>query len=526
MLAMGGAMSAGAEATVGVPRQKGSEVLPLSKESSMKLPDGNEVAINMLWETDLANVDDYQDNASIALSGNVVYLCIGYCEPFETGESRDNIFIRRFKADTGEELQPLIFPTTAELRKPQGGNPPHNFVIANDDFGNLLMASCYRINGDRYEAHITLIPFDEDGMILADKVEFDLDNNEGRLSTETDSYNCRIDLNRISGNITSGKYTVEATVIWTNHPHFTKYAIFDIDKWKVTTAPEYIPYYWISPNSDFYEYDYTTGKYKKEYKFYRPELHKVAGTEMFVASDKMDVNGATTPTLFKSYSYSLQRQETLTAGTHQAVPDNSNGTCRGFYTFRHGNQLLATYAAHCSPEKGTQFYLSSWEDPKSFATLGAQNHTFPDVAFKYPQHPYSTYRQVAVSRSVDTDNISGWTRPDGDTTPVTDLFVCAPGSGIAAMRLAPHDHATGISTMEANPNASPRLRLEGNLLVADTPTDFDANASSPLYLIITDLSGRTVYHARFTGAPLPLDRFAPGVYIATLGPSRLKIALH
>ena len=78
MLAMGGAMSAGAEATVGVPRQKGSEVLPLSKESSMQLPDGNEVAINMLWETDLANVDDYQDNASIALSGNVVYLCIGY----------------------------------------------------------------------------------------------------------------------------------------------------------------------------------------------------------------------------------------------------------------------------------------------------------------------------------------------------------------------------------------------------------------------------------------------------------------
>lgn len=50
MLAMGGAMSAGAEATVGVPRQKGSEVLPLSKESSMKLPDGNEVAINMLWK--------------------------------------------------------------------------------------------------------------------------------------------------------------------------------------------------------------------------------------------------------------------------------------------------------------------------------------------------------------------------------------------------------------------------------------------------------------------------------------------
>ena len=92
------------------------------------------------------------------------------------------------------------------------------------------------------------------------------------------------------------------------------------------------------------------------------------------------------------------------------------------------------------------------------------------------------------------------------------------------MRLAPHDHATGISTMEANPNASPRLRLEGNLLVADTSAD--SNASSPLYLIITDLSGRTVYHARFTGAPLPLDRFAPGVYIATLGPSRLKIALH
>ena len=53
-----------------------------------------------------------------------------------------------------------------------------------------------------------------------------------------------------------------------------------------------------------------------------------------------------------------------------------------------------------------------------------------------------------------------------------------------------------------------------------------ATVGSPLYLIITDLSGRTVYLARFTGAPLPLDRFAPGVYIATLGPSRLKIALR
>lgn len=498
-----------ADATQGMPRIASGGELALSQPKSLHLPDGSETTVTPLWETDLYNRDAYQDNASIAVSGDVVYLCVTYCENFETGESRDNLIIRRFDTNTGAELQPLIIALTDDLLKPGGGNPSQDFVIGNDMQGNLLLASCYRHEGN-YEARITLIPMDEEGnLILRRKVEIDYDSNDvDRYMTV-----CRIDIDAIEGDIASDDYKAYLTLVWTENPHFAKQPVVVVDGSKA--AVEYI--YAMDPYGTYYDASFRPSP------TCRPELHKVAGSDMFVVSDKMCVGNYATPTLFTSRNGWLNFAEAMDAKTHSAVPVTADGTCRGFYTFRHGDALLAAYAAECSEAGGTRFYLSTWADPTSFETLGAEHLTIPDNAFKYPQKPYkNTYRQVATSRAVDSDLRSGWTRPENDDTPVTDLFVCAPGTGIAAYRLSPGDHPTGVGEMVHELSDDVSLSLEGTMLVARNVTP----ASVPPSLTITDLSGRVVYSSRWGGDPLSLERFGRGVYIASYASARLKIAIQ
>ena len=77
-----------AQSTQGVPRDI------LSPEAQLSLVgDATPTMILPLWETVLNNLDGYQNNNSIAVSGGTVYVCVNHIDPIETGEERSTIFI-------------------------------------------------------------------------------------------------------------------------------------------------------------------------------------------------------------------------------------------------------------------------------------------------------------------------------------------------------------------------------------------------------------------------------------------------
>ena len=102
---------ANAQATQGIPRTK------LSLETEISLQnDEFYTTILPLWETDLDNLDGYQNNNSIAVSDETVYVCVNNIDPIETGENPGTIFIRRFNTLNGQELQPWLIECPEEYK--------------------------------------------------------------------------------------------------------------------------------------------------------------------------------------------------------------------------------------------------------------------------------------------------------------------------------------------------------------------------------------------------------------------------
>lgn len=499
-------------ATQGVRRLADGGNLPLSKVTSMRLSDGEEMAVTPLWETDLNNLDSYQDNASIAVSGNVVYLCVNYVDPFEDGSGKENLIIRCFSAKDGSEMQPLTIAVPEKLRKTSysSGDTAHGFVIGNDNFGNILLLSFHPANSSA--GSITLIPVER-----GELEDLQLDYADCLIHTiesygkYTKSVASRID--RITGDIASGNYTVMLYLNWDNKPtdaDLTEYAVIEVVDNKIAKFESSSLNLANQLKSVMPDYQWSKNS--------RPEIHRVPVEEknLYVVT----AGEVSSPMLFSNFGNNALNLKDRMATGHVAAPVVDNKVCCGFYTFLHGNKIMAAYPSVFSKEKNaSQFYVAEWKDPEEgFSTLGQSRVALPETPFVYPQKTYYVhYRHAMTSRAVDSDELTEWERPEGDNTPVTDLFVCAPGSGIAAYRLSPLDHATGVALYDNM--AQPVLSLEGNMLVA-------SNAGEGERLVVTDMSGRTVYSARWTGDPVSTERFGRGVYVASFGDARLKIAVR
>lgn len=513
---------AAAEATQGVPRSVLSAPMSLRLEG-----DEGATAIVPLWETDLDNLDSFQDNVSMAVAGDVVCVCVNYLDPIETGEDRSSIFIRRFNAADGSELQPWVIACPDDYRLRQKTDTGykvsdrHNITIGSDSHGNLLLA-CYRCRESANpQPVLTLVPLSPDGELLTRR-QVDVDgqyNSNGNFYFRGNSLDqCSVSISdAIDGDISSGDYTVWLTL-------------------GVDTQPEYYDYTRVTVTDDTPDYpnfnrlNFGLLPEMNDAAMKRPQLHRVAGQERYFTLtlcqdyDKGTPPGA--PRLFRCPGSSTDiNYAGCTMSLDQLIFPAAplpQRPCMGFHTFLHGGHVMAVYPRHLDKQEGVRFTLAEWPDMTSFATLAGNFTILPENPFAYPTKMNNPgYRQMAVSRTVDSDQVTGWERPAGDTTPVTDMFICSPGSGIAAYRLTAPNHTTALSeTAIGDRHSAPSLRLRGNMLYADPTTDPAAA------ITLTDTRGRTVYRGQPQQRQLTLDRFAPGIYIATFANSRLKIAIH
>lgn len=517
-----------AQTTQGTPRQH-SEI---SKQITLPLSDGSQLAVIPLWETELSNADGNEDNVSMAISGNVLYMSVNCHGTFETGDEKDNIIIRRFNATDGTELTPLILPATGLLDETVTP-PTHNFVIGNDAHGNLLLVAYYpNPNSKPYEIYwgnVTMVPIIDDELDIAHKVVFACPD---KMGTNYQLKPTLSGIDGIDGNVADGTYNVRLSLSLRNSNLAPEYWVVPV----VDNKPDYDAFgdgdtrrveISLSKNGDTTYNNWITSNLDP---LRLPEIHRVAMEEQpdqgdrYVVSARSEPNAVALPAIMSRGNVTFSLRESM-SDTHPFAPKNDSDFCHGFYTFRHGNSTLAVNTATFNPEGGAQFNLAEWVMPSdyrdlSFATLAKNGKaTFPETPFTYPSPIYlNLYHQIAVARSLE--NTPEWTRPEGDNTAVSELYVAFPGSGISAFRLAPANHATGISGTPVDENTPTLTYAAGRISLKGAPAESQAHR-----LVITDMSGRTVYNATWQGAPFAVDRFSHGIYIATYGTSHIKIAV-
>ncbi len=514
---------ANAQATQGIPRAK------LSLETEISLQgDDYSTTILPLWETDLDNLDGYQNNNSMAVSGETVYVCVNHLDPIETGESASTIFIRRFNALNGEELQPWLIEcpdeykplkkSTASGQTTYTPDNTNNFVIANDEFGNLLLVTFLAKDSSPHAPQLHLIPLSNDGELLTDnKVDITIQVGFDSFSTKADA--CLVTrVDRVEGDIASGNYKVNLLPGWTHMPYNNTYyydyteITVSTDENGETTVEKYLSRLNLEDNHPNDAWG----------KVLRPEIHFVAGQERYAVlttTKAADLKGNGAPMLYRRNGIGND----IKFLNRDPLPGNPSEqkTCRGFHTLNHGTHTLAVYPKHFNETDGARFIIAEWPDASTFSNVNSTYATVPDDPFMYPKKvATSYYRQLITSRKVDNDNISGWNRPAGDDTPVSDIFICTPGSGIAAYRITPSDHTTALSdNMAIAPSRQP-IWLEGNVLHID-----DSLIQDNSRLTIANIDGRVLYSTVPNSAQLSLDRFPAGIYIATYGEAAIKVAI-
>lgn len=515
-----------AQSTQGVPRDI------LSPEAQLSLAgDALPTMILPLWETVLNNLDGYQNNNSIAVSGGTVYVCVNHIDPIETGEERSTIFIRRFDANNGSELQPWLLecpdrfrPFKKETNQTSGvtsfvRQDVNNFVITNDESGNLMLVTILGKTDNYKSAVIYMVPLSQDGQLLSDSAcEADLQLGFDNFTDKNEDACLLTKVDRVEGDISSGNYRVGLLPVWKYVPFNANY--FDYAEVTVTTDDENEVASSVVLSRVNFERNHETGAWGN---ISRPEIHFVAGQSRYAVvttTQAADLKGSGAPMLYRGTGAG---NDIIFVG-RETFPGNPTAQreCRGFYTFRHGDHTMAVYPQHFDETNGAQFSVTEWPDVSTLSSMGDAYVSIPSKPFSRPAKVAPAYyRQLITSRKVDNDQLSGWHRPAGDDTPVTDLFVSTPGSGIAAFRVTPSDHMTALSdVLYSTHDASRRLRLEGNVLYVDGDTEDSGDR-----LVITDINGRAIYSAVPASSQISLDRFPAGLYIAAYGDARLKIAL-
>lgn len=514
---------ANAQATQGIPRTK------LSLETEISLQnDEFYTTILPLWETDLDNLDGYQNNNSIAVSDETVYVCVNNIDPIETGENPGTIFIRRFNTLNGQELQPWLIECPEEY-KPLKKNivsdqttytakDANNFVITNDDAGNLMLVTLLAKSTSPTSPQLHFIPLSNDGELLT--------NNKTDVTIQT-GFNCfdskgdaclLTKVDRVEGDIASGNYKISLLPVWTHMPYNGIY-YYDYTEITVSTnenGEKTVDKYLSRLNLEENHPNDAWGK------VLRPEIHFVSGQAQYAVvttTKAADLKGYGAPMLYRRNGIGND----IKFLNREPLPGNTSEqkVCRGFYTLNHGNHILAVYPKHFDETNGAQFVITEWPDASTFSSMDNTYATMPSDPFAFPRKiAPSYYRQLIASRKVNHDNISGWNRPEGDETPVSDIFICTPGSGIAAYRVTPSDHTTALSENMAISPATQPMWLDGNVLHIDDTLICGNNR-----LTITDMGGRIIYSSIPSSAQLSLDRFPNGIYIASFGDAHLKVAV-
>ncbi|MBD5225198.1 MAG: hypothetical protein HDS68_04415 [Bacteroidales bacterium] len=497
--------------------------------------DNKAVLFTSLWETDLKNADGFQDGCSMAVSGNTLYLCVRQYDPIETGEDQSHIFIRRFNTDNGEELTSWIIECPEQYRMLQrsgsGGNAVYspskyvNFSIANDNYGNLLLLSLNAHNQSVHKGipNVTLIPLSDDGELVTEQA----------VTCETaeladDCYNtssgkdlCALTrIDRITGDIQSGNYSVAFLPCRTVGQPIENFIYVTADvtaseSGELTASINTIPYQRVNMS---------TIESIRTDEIRRPEMHVVADNDDYaVISIRADYDndGTGAPILMKRNNNQFEFSEKASFETMPGLPEAQGKIAKKFYTFKHGNHIMAVYPLCMDTENGSQFAITEWTNPSTFSSLSSNIVMFPTLPFSYPEQiEQDTYRQLAISRpvTVETDPAT-FSRSDNNDEPISDVFVCSPGSGIAALRIAPAPIITSINgTFDSDTNGV-SLNLDGNILRINgdnDPADF---------LVITDIQGHVLYKSKPCSNELSLDRFGRGMYIASYGSAHLKVVV-
>ncbi len=513
------------EATIGIPRTD------LSLQMKFKLKgDDKAVTFTSLWETDLKNEDGYQDGCTMAVSGNTLYLCVRHYDPLETGEDQSHIFIRRFNTENGTELTPWIIECPEKYRmlhrSGTGSSAVYspsayvNFSITNDSYGNLLLVSlnAHDSNIHKGSPNVTLIPLSDEGELLTWQA---VTCETAELSS--DCYNSSgkdvcalIRADRVTGDIASGNYSVAFLPCRTTDQPNENYiyvtaSVTTSEAGELSASINTVPYQRVAMS--------TIESLPSCVR--RPEMHVIAGREdlavINIRSD-YDNNSTGAPILMKRIDGQFEFSEKADFETMPGIPESQGDIAKMFYTFKHGSHLMAIYPLCMDQENGSQFAITEWTDPSRFSALSTNYVVFPQKPFNYPDKiETSTYRQLVISRPITIENTtSPLARSENNNDPISDIYVCTPGSGIAALRIAP---APIITSVDDTFSSNPSIALDGNIL------RIYGECSSAKPLVITDIQGRILYKSVPTSFELSIDRFGSGVYIASYDRTYLKIVV-
>lgn len=481
----------------------------LSAPVTFTLPgDARQSSVTANWENDLNNGDANENQMSMAVSGDYLYVCIAY---FTAGnEKNSNLFLRRYSLADGSETEILI-PVPADFR--QGNTSANNYyTIVSDDSGNLIAAllqttpkydgtlpktsSSARLTLYRVDTQTNTI--DETSRCAAEISDLNIMNvgTEGALISDM-TWLERI--NWHSGDFLAGDFEFSTCLGWCtdgNNDYDYAYLTFSASGENRTMG---------------YNRNLTLDKtYANSSKLSSPDVACYPAVPQTADNLIVTYNGVgdqgQTPVDKPSVLY-LSGEKT----SEFAKAPN----CRGFFPFMHNGHVMVAYATvHDTASQKAQFSVSSWEAKNSFDGLKSLA-SLPQTPFNPVNYIYEPrIRQLAVAVPEHTA-----ARAESDAVR-TDLYLCAPGSGVASYTISTPLISTEIETPadEANPEVT-LMSTDGKLIITGA-TDGSA-------LELYDLSGRLVLTTPAdNGSEISFPALAAGIYVARVGSLTQKIEIR
>lgn len=485
----------------------------LTDKITFQLPgDAHQTSLVPDWELQLDpnnNADANENQMSMAVSGDYLYVCICYFS--NTSERNRNLFMRRYSLLDGSETE-LLVPVPDDFR--QGYVSANNYyTIASDDAGNLIAALVKTLPAsdgttpvNAESALLTLYRIDTATNSIDTGCRYSAIVNTGPIGnvavgSEVSDMTWLERINWHSGSISSGDFEFSAAMGWRESERTGYvYRYFTFGRQAGDTGSDISV---LSSTAIAGDTEYSDVLKCPDVACY-PPFGKNAG-HMVVTFNGQRHSGESlannSPTLF------------VDGAESGVLPIAKEENCRGFHPFIHNGHVLAVYAGHHDRTNGAQFNLISWPDKNAVKTV-TQLAAFPQNPFESLVSIYEPrIRQLAVA-------VPDKTGRAGESAVNTHLYVCAPGSGVAAYTISTPMTSTGIEAATATDDNSITFSLCGRRLTVNGMA-----AETPVELF--DLSGRLVHVVNSgSGTSVNLDALANGIYVVRVGSAVSKIELR
>ena len=477
--------------TFGVKCSAAEEICTPIDDSTFGIIDtdkGVSYIIKPLWQNNLSNDDGDQNQQSIALGSDRIFVCVDY---YET-ERKGNLFLRTFSKTTGE-------PGTITMPLPSGWTS-QSPVIFNDQKQNVYISQPYYDTADRnikiricplqtdagntYGSETTVttnitanniksmvletvsdVTLEDDVLSFTTVIEYDNSSS----SSSSNTFNFR--LLRIKHNLSTG------STISVDNYNIKLNDWYNISALRIAfaTHPD-------EPNS-IYVCTKNISNAKK--KFY-PTLINISNDGKI--TEVGDFNNLST--------------------LNSSNWDWTNDKRRGVFTFSHqGNPMMVV------PNSTKQFCLLTIPNATSLDGIAEQTLLPVDQTYNGSGKTYQDMHQLAITEKGANFNAIGKRRAALESE-CTNLYVYAPGSGVGAYAIGTPDTWTSLNDVESDHNDA---TLSGTTLYLTN----HGIRSVELY----DMQGRLLRHIEVVDGKAELAGTHKGLCVAKVGTTSLKLNL-